>query len=201
KEEQQLTVEIAYPSSPGIDGQEAARQVLASMLNQRTEDIRFKLGSTYGLYMSRQAHVGPSAYRLSGMARVGGTIDAERAGESIKAIRASFDALRNGEDFNKDFVRARRKLISDMLGQSTVTYELADRLARVAEFGLGPDFYDKLLSQLGSVPPALVKALLKTELDPKNEIIVILGDKPHVEKAFSDAGITDVKFVEPEYRK
>jgi zinc protease len=201
KEAQQLTVEIAYPSAPGIDGQEGARQVLAGMLNRRTEDIRFKLGSTYGLYMSRQAHVGPSSYRLSGMARVGGTIDAERAGVSIKAIRDSFDAMRNGEGFNEDFVRVRRKLISDLLGQSTVTYELADRLARVAEFGLGPDYYDKLLAQISSVPPALVKALVKTELDPKNEVIVILGDKPHVEKAFADAGITDVKFVEPEYRK
>ena len=31
--------------------EEGARQVLAQMLNQRTEDMRFKLGSTYGLYM------------------------------------------------------------------------------------------------------------------------------------------------------
>jgi zinc protease len=201
KEEQQLKVEIAYPSPAGIDGEEAARQVIANMLNQRTEDIRFKLGSTYGLYMSRQPHVGPTAYRLSGMARVGGTIDAERAGESLKAIRESFDALRNGDRFNEDFVRARRKLISDMLGQSTVTYEIAARLARIAEFGLGADYYDKLLAQVGSVPPALVKALIKTELDPKNEIIVIEGDRAHVEKAFTTAGITDVKFVEPEYRK
>ncbi len=201
KEEQQLTIEIAYPSPAGMDGQEGARQVLAGMLNERTEDIRFKLGSTYGLYMSRQAHVGPSGYRLSGMAQVGGTIDAERVGESIKAIRDSFEALRNGDKFNEDFVRARRKLISDLLGQSTVTRELAGRLGILAEFGLDPNHYDKLLAEIGTVPPALVKALVKTELDPKNEIIVILGDKPHVEKAFADAGITDVKFVEPEYRK
>jgi len=201
KEQQQLTVEIAYPSPAGIDGQEAAREVLANMLNKRTEDVRFKLGSTYGLYMARVPHVGPSAYRLFGMARVGGTIDAERAGESLKAIRDSFDALRNGDNFNEDFVRARRKLISDLLGQSTVTGELAGRLAQIAEFGLGADYYDKLLAQIGSVPPALVKALLKTELDPKNEIIVILGDRAHLEKTFSAAGITDVKYIEPEYRK
>ncbi|HEY1813824.1 MAG TPA: pitrilysin family protein [Kofleriaceae bacterium] len=201
KEQQQLTIEIAYPSSAGIDGQEGARQVLAWMLNRRTEDVRFKLGSTYGLYMSRQSHVGPTAYRLSGMAEVGGTIDAERAGESIKAIRDGFAALRNGDDFNADFVRARRKLIDNLLGQSTVTYEVAERLAGIAKFGLEPNHYDKLLDEIGSVPPALVKALMKTELDPNNEIIVMLGDRAHLEKAFADAGITDVKFVEPEYRK
>ena len=201
KPDQQLKVEIAYPSPAGIDGQEGARQVLAQMLDERVGDIRFKLGSTYGLYMGHAAHVGPSAYMMFGGAAVGGTIDAERAGESLKAIRDSFDALRAGDHFNEDFVRARRTLVSGILGGSTVTRELAARLAHIAQFSLGADSYDKLLAQIGSVPPALVKALLKTELDPKNEIIVILGDRPHLEKAFSEAGITDVKYVEPTYRK
>jgi hypothetical protein len=42
--------------------------------------------------------------------------------------------------------------------------------------------------------------LIKTELDPKNEIIVIRGSRPQLEKTFADAGITDVKIVEPEYK-
>jgi zinc protease len=201
KAEQQLSIELAYPSPAGIDSMDGARQVLAAMLSERVGDIRFKLGSTYGLGMRRASHVGPSAYIMVGNAEVGGTIDAERIGESLKAIRDSFDALRNGDHFNEDFVRARRSLISGILGESTVTRQLAGRLGNIAQFGLGADYYDKLLAQIGSVPPALVKALIKTELDPKNEIIVILGDRPHLEKAFSEAGITDVKFVEPEYRK
>jgi zinc protease len=201
KEQQLMTVELAYPAPAGIDGQEGAREVLAKMLDERTSDVRFKLGSTYGLQMGRPTHLGPTGYMMFGMAEVGGTIDAERAGESIKAIRDSFDELRNGADFNRDFVRARRTLISGILGESTVTRALAGRLAMIAKFGLNADYYDKLLAQIGATPPALVKAMLKNELDPKNEIIVMLGDRPHLEKAFADAGITDVKFVEPEYRK
>ena len=201
KENQQVTVEIAYPSAAGIDGQEAARQVLATMLNERVEDVRFKLGSTYGVYMGRRAAIGPSAYRLGGGAEVGGTIDAERAGESLKAIRDGIDALRRGEHFNEDFVRARRTLISGLLGESTVTTEIAGRLARIAQFGLSLDYYDKLLAQIGTVPPALVKAVMQGELDPNNEIVVLLGDRAHLEKTFADAGIKDVKFVEPDYRK
>ena len=45
------------------------------------------------------------------------------------------------------------------------------------------------------------RALIKTELDPNNEVVVVLGDKAHVEKTFADAGIKDVKIIEPEYKK
>ena len=110
KDDQQVTVTIAYPAPAGIDGQEGARRVLAEMLNIRAEDVRFKLGSTYGLYFARQPHVGPGAYMLRGGAVIGGTIDAERAGESIKAMR---DEPRRrcarATHFDEDFVRARRK--------------------------------------------------------------------------------------------
>ncbi len=200
KEDQQVTVTIGYPAPAGIDGQEGARQVLAGMLNIRAEDVRFKLGSTYGLYVARSPHVGPSGYILRGGAAIGGTIDAERAGESIKALRESFDALRNGDHFDEDFVRARRKIVSEMLASSTVTTEVAQRLGRIALFGLDANYYNTLLQQVAAVSPAQVRALMKSELDPNNEVVVILADKAHLEKTFGDAGIKDVKIVEPEYK-
>jgi zinc protease len=201
KEDQQVTLTIAYPSPAGLDGQEAARRVLAEMLNIRAESVRFKRGSTYGLYFARQAHVGPSAYMLRGGAAVGGTMDAERAGESLKAIRDSLDDLRKGDAaFDEDFVRARRKLISGLLGESTVTGELAMRLAAIAQFGLDPNYYNSLLQQIAAVSPAQIRALIATELDPRNEVVVALGDKAHLDRMFAEAGITDVKIVEPEYK-
>ena len=128
-------------------------------------------------------------------------MDAERAGESIKAIRDGLDDMRRGDDeFAEDFVRARRKLIGNLLGESTVTYELAQRLGFIAEFGLPPTYYNTLLQQIAAVSPAQIRALIKTELDPANEVIVALGDKAHLDKAFADAGIKDVKIIEPEYK-
>jgi zinc protease len=200
KPDQQVTVTIAYPAPAGIDGQEGARRVLAEMLNIRAEDVRFKLGSTYGLYMSKQTHKGPGAYILRGGAVIGGTIDAERAGESIKALRESFDMLRKGEHFDEDFVRARRKILSQLLGESTVTTEEAGRLVQVEQYGLSPTFYNTLLQQVAAVSPAQVKALIAHELDPNNEVIVVLADKAHLDKTFEGAGIKDVKIVEPEYK-
>ncbi|MEO6772785.1 MAG: insulinase family protein [Kofleriaceae bacterium] len=202
KVDQQVTAVIAYPSPAGVDGQEGARRVLAEMMDERAESVRFKRGSTYGLYFRRLQHVGPSAYIMVGGARLGGTMDAERAGESIKAIRDSLDDLRKGDaDWDQDFVRARHSLISKLLGESTVTSELAGRLGFISEYNLDGNYFNTILQEIAAVSPAQIRALIKTELDPNNEVVVVLGDKAHVEKTFADAGITDVKIIDPDYKK
>ena len=199
KEAPQMEVRMAYPSPAGIDGQEAARQVLTEMLNIRMGDIRFKLGATYGTYAGRDRRRGPSAYMM------GGTVDAPRAGEALKAMRDGVNMLRCDKDctdqFSIDFVRARRKVLTDLLGLSTVTSELAARLGSMAAFGLSPDYYNKLLQQVAAVSPAQVKLLIKSELDPNTEVVVAEEDRPTLTKAFADAGITDVKLIEPEYKQ
>jgi zinc protease len=203
KPDQQVNVTVAYPGPAGVDGQEAAREVLAGMMRQRSEEMRFKLGSTYGLYFGRRPSIGPSGYVLhgSGGMPVGGTIDAERGGETLKALRAAIDGLRASDaDFDEQFARSRREIIKDLLGQSTVTDELAQRLSFIAQFGLDINYYNTKLQQVAAVAPAQVKALMKTEIDPSNEIVVVFGDRAHVEKTFADAGIKDVKIVEPDYK-
>jgi hypothetical protein len=57
-----------------------------------------------------------------------------------------------------------------------------------------------MLQQLAAVSPAQIRALIKSELDPNKEIVVALGDKAHLDKTFAEAGITDVKIVEPDYK-
>jgi predicted Zn-dependent peptidase len=194
EEDPQVDVSILYPSPAGIDGQEAARQVLATMLNSKQWDIRAKLGSTYGTYARRSPRVGPSAYDM------GGAVDAPRTGEALKAMRDGIDELRQGKDFDITFVRARRKVLQGLLGESTMTAELAGRLGTIARYGLDANYYNSLLQQVAAVSPAQVRALLAKELDPANEVIVLRGDRAMVSKAFADAGIKDVKLVEPDYK-
>jgi zinc protease len=195
KEEPQVTVSIGYPAPAGVDGQQGARMILSTMMNTRVGDIRFKLGSTYGMYARRGTKKGPTAYEI------GGTVDAPRAGESIKAIRDGIDLLRQGGDqFDIDFVRARRKILSTLLGESTVTGELAARLGFIAIHGLQPNYYNTLLQQVAAASPAQLRAMIAKELDPNNEVIVLLGERKQLEKAFGDAGIKDVKIVEPDYK-
>ena len=195
KERPQMEVRIAYPAPAGVDGEEGARRVLAEMMNSRMGDIRFKLGSTYGTYAFRSPRTGPSSYQM------GGTVDATRAGESLKAMRDGIQMLRDGGDqWDIDFVRARRSLITQLLGESTVSGELVSRLAAIDKFGLASDFYNKLMQTIAAVSPAQVKALIARELDPQKEVVVLMADKVTLEKAFAEAGITDTKLVEPEYK-
>ncbi len=189
-----LDVGILYPSPAGIDGQQAARMVLSAMLNDKMWEIRSKLGSTYGAYAGRDARIGPSFYDM------GGSVDAPRAGESLRAMRENVESLRKGTNFDAGFARARRKIIQTLLGESTMSRELAGRLGQIARYKLDPNYYNSLLQQVAAVSLAQVKALLARELDPQNEVVVLLGDRAAVTKAFSEAGITDVKLVEPDYK-
>jgi len=50
------------------------------------------------------------------------------------------------------------------------------------------------------VSSAQVKDLLARELDSSVEVLVTLGDRATVTKALTDAGIQDIKLVEPDYK-
>jgi zinc protease len=190
-DEPQLDVAILYPSPPGIAGAQAARMVLAHILDDQMRTIRAKLGATYGTNARRDAHVGASAYFL------GGAVDTPRAGEALRAMRAGVDALRSGTDFEAMFVRARRKVVQELLGGSVVSTELAAELGEIAQFGADPGYESTLLRQAAALSPAQVKQLVARELDPSGEVIVLLGGRAAVTRAFADAGITDARLVEP----
>ncbi len=195
KEEPQLQVTIAYPSPAGLDGQSGARRVLTEMLNLRMGDVRFKLGATYGVYARLATHEGPSNYEM------GGTVDAPRAGEAIAAMREGANMLRTDAGFSPvEFVRARKKVLQGLLGLSTVTQELAARLTSMSKFGLQPTYYNTLLQQVAAASPVLLKAMVAAELNPNNEVVVLKGTRAQLEKAFKDAGITDVKYIEPQLK-
>jgi zinc protease len=189
----QVDVAILYPSPAGITGEQAARMVLTEMLNEQMWSVRSKLGATYGTYARRDARLGGSAYHL------GGAIDAPRAGEAIRAMRDGIEALRRGTDFDALFVRARRKVVQDLLGDSTQSRELAARLGQIARFALDPSYQTTLLQHTAAMSTAQVRNVLARELAPESEVIVALGDRAAVTRAFADAEITDAKLIEPTY--
>ena len=191
KDQQQMRVTLAYPAPAGRDGQYAARLVLTEMLNQQMAVIRTELGSTYGTYAEMSEHVGPNSYSM------GGRIDSARAGESIKVMRDRIEALRRGDDLDRWFALARRQVLRQLLAESTDTRVMASRLASIAAFGLGPDYYDQLVKYVAAVSPAQVRAIIAVELRPELEVVVGMADRPTLEKAFREAGLARVRYVEP----
>jgi zinc protease len=191
----QVDVALLYPSPPGLAGDQAARMVLTRMLDDQMERIREGLGATYGIHARRNARVSASAYHMEG------AVDAARAGEALRAMRAGIDDLRSGSSFDAMFVRARRKVVQELVGGSTVSTELASRLGQIAQFGLSPTHGDDLLRETATLVPARVKQLLARELDPRGEVIVLLGDRTAVTRAFAEAGIPTPKLVVPDARQ
>ena len=76
----------------------------------------------------------------------------------------------------------------------------AGRLGFIATHNLQPNYYNTLLQQVAATSPAQLRAMIQKELDPNHEVIVLLGDRKSLDKAFADAGIKDVKIVEPDYK-
>ena len=115
-------------------------------------------------------------------------------------LRGERNSSLSTHDLINDAVIRLIQIEPDELSDRAHVMALASRLGTIARYDLSPDYYNKLLQQLAAVSPAQVKALLAKELDPNNEIIVTMGDRPSLNKAFSDAGINDVKLVEPDYK-
>ncbi|HWM87474.1 MAG TPA: pitrilysin family protein [Kofleriaceae bacterium] len=188
---QQTQITIAYPAPAGRDGQHAARLVLAEMLNEQMAAIRTELGATYGAGALRTDNLGPNAYMM------GSAVDSARAGESLVEMRRRVDAMRRGDDFDVNFALARRQVLRELLTESTNTSVMASRLARIAVFGLGPDYYDDLVRRVAAVPPAQVKALVAEELKPDLEVVVCVADRASLEAAFRGAALGTVAYVQP----
>ena len=80
---------------------------------------------------------------------------------------------------------------------SSETAALAGRLQNIALFNLAPEHYDNLVRYVAAVSPAQVKALIASELDPKLEAVICMADRATLQKAFKEAGLENVRYVEP----
>ncbi len=187
----QMEITMAFPAPAGIGENYAERRILTEMMNLRMGKVRSELGSTYGVYARHFASVGPGYYQI------GGRVDATRAGESLKFIREKLQELRSGVDFNQYFVTARQKVLKSILAESTESYTLARRLSWMARYNLDPDYIDKLARDVAAMKPSQVRAVMAIDLDPKNEIIVNMADRPTLEASFAEAGITNIRIVDP----
>ncbi len=191
----QMQISIAYPAPAGKDKDYAARIVLASMLNGRMGRVRSELGSTYGVRAGLRTRVGPGFYSIRG------AVDATRAGESLKFMREKIAELRQGIDFNRYFVTARKSILSSLLAESTDSRSLAGRLTNLAIYDQTPAAYDELARAVASLKPADVKAVMMKDLDPSKEIIVNMADRETLNASFAEAGLSDVRIIDPLEKK
>jgi zinc protease len=167
-----------------------ARLVVAEMMRDRVEQVRSRLGASYGI----EARYGNGVD--GDLLEVGGLVDAGRAGEAVRHIVADLDGLRTGDaGFATDFVRARRAALVRALGDPVRTSVAADRIEAVAADRLPIDAIETLPAEIASTTIDAARAVIAQDLQAARMVLMLSGRQEDVAAAFAAAGVTRFETV------
>jgi predicted Zn-dependent peptidase len=165
----------------------AALAVMADMMNFGVSAVRMQLGASYGVY----ARLDTERPRIE----VGGSLDSTRAGEAHKAILASIQRLRDGDDFAKQFAFARRNVLRQMINAQADPRLLAGQLAQAARAGRSYEYFQELARSVANLKPEQVKAQIDRVLDPSRSVTLVQGPAAGVKNVLDDNGIKGAKVL------
>ena len=185
----QVTLSVHVLAGSDVRRQRAAREVLAAIVTDRLRVVREGMGASYGT-------VGQYASGAAGgTLTIETALDPARAPRAAAAVMAELTALR-GAIGASDFVRARRRLVSNALATSRDADSVADELARVVREGGDLRELDRWAGELAGLTIADVAAVAALDLD-RTRMVVSVDGPPDAAKATLDAlGATDVAWFD-----
>ncbi|HSN31007.1 MAG TPA: insulinase family protein, partial [Kofleriaceae bacterium] len=113
----QVHLAIALPATTGT---RAARLVAGEMLQEIADDVRHRLGASYGLQAAY------TEQRLAGTYAIAGSVDAARTSAAMQLVRDRLAELRASPE--AAFVTARRRVVAHLDSLSTSATGLAARV-------------------------------------------------------------------------
>jgi zinc protease len=180
----QVGVSLGFVATSPRTGR-AARLVVSEMVRDRVEQVRFRLGASYGIEASYGIGV------ESDLLEIEGQVDAARAGEVVRQIEADLDGLRTGDAaFAADFVRARRAALVRALGDPVRTSAAADRLEAVVANHLPLDAVETLPAEIAATTVDAARAVIAQDLQIERMVLMLRGRQEDVAVAFAAAGVT-----------
>ncbi|MBC8066770.1 MAG: insulinase family protein [Deltaproteobacteria bacterium] len=187
KERSQTDVTMAFPLAQAYGDDHAALAVMADMMNFGVSAVRMQLGASYGVY----ARLDTERPRIE----VGGSLDSTRAGEAHKAILASIQRMRDGEDFAKQFAFARRNVLRQMINAQADPRLLAGQLAQAARAGRSYEYFQELARRVANLKPEQVKAQIDRVLVPGRSVTLIQGPAAGIANVVESTGIKGAKVL------
>jgi len=185
----QVRVDYAFAATSRRTAR-GARLVLAELLRDRVEQVRSRLGASYGIT------VGYELREAGDVLEVDGLVDAGRAGEAVRQLEADLDGLRTGDAaLAADFVRARRAALVRALGDPMRSGIAADRLEAVAANRSQLDEINTLSADIAATTLEAVRALIVQDLQPRRMVLMLGGRPPDTAAAFAAAGVTHFQTV------
>jgi zinc protease len=184
------TIMLAFRSEAGFTTDYASRLVVDEMIRQRMVTVRETLGASYGVSVSRVSHAGP------GNLRIEGSVDPGRAADALLALRQGLADMRAGEQLREDFVRARRRVLEQVLASSVDSNAVANELERTARYDLDGDFWETLPARVATLTPAAVERLIAVDLATDREVVVVRSTGGRAQKILSGAGFDDFDVID-----
>lgn len=186
----QTDIVIAFDTEPGLDTNDAARRVLGELVEERMSSLRFTLGATYGVSVTQSAKEGPGIFLIHS------SVDRERSGESLQALLAALDEVRTGY-ITAPFVRARRRVLFQMLGDALHSERVADGLERAVAQRRRELLDDGAsIARVAALRADELRRVLARDLATEHQVVLVRGQRASVEAAFQAAGIARYRVID-----
>jgi zinc protease len=165
---------------PALDaGTDAAGSALAWLLERRLgEQLRERLGVTYGVWVSRTPLAAASTFK------VGMAVARNVAASALEQVLAELRALNTAALPEPLVTRARWQLARDYDLRFDTNGEVSGRLAGLERFERSPRYWETYPEAIAAVTPKSLQAEM-AKLAPETAVVVITGDaatlKPQLE--------------------
>ena len=126
---------------------------------------------------------------------ISASVDRERASEAFAAMLRALDELRGGE-LKAEFVRARRKVLREVLADALTSESVADELEFVVTYNLPRTYHAQLARSVAQLRLDDVRAVLDRELSDRRQVVMVRGKRAWVEAMYRQSGIEQFRVVE-----
>jgi zinc protease len=185
----QVEIDLDIALAGGFD-QHAARLVAAEIIERRLDRLRVRFGSTYGVHASIASRPGPGLLSISGL------IDSDRAADTFAAMHEQLARLRRGDDeLAADFVRARRKVLEQLLARPGDSSSIAAELDFALSHGLPVDHYDRIADQVARMTLSSFRPQLSGILALERAVTYARGPRAKVTALYGAVGATAIRWL------
>ena len=187
----QVSLYVSFTAGSDRDRDHAARRVLAAMIDDRLRVVREGMGASYG------ARSGYDERAAGSSLDVYAALDPVRAPKAATAVLAALTALRTDpRGAAADFVRARRRLVSNALASSIDIEAVAEGLDQAVRHGGDLHRLATVASDLANVTLDQVAAVAQADLDPARMVVSVDGAPTSITETLTALGATDVAWFD-----
>lgn len=181
----QVRITFAFAATSPRLPTRGARAAVGEMLRSRFDQVRTRLGASYGIQASYQWS------EAGDIIAIDGRVDPGRAGEVLRLMLADLDGLRQGDaELAADFVRARRTALAATLAHPMQSDAVADELEAAVTHHAPIETTDLATAAIARATLADARAVIADDLQPQRMVVLLSGRPADTDAAFAAAGIS-----------